>query len=184
MTEQQIIDGCKTQQRNAQQALYEKHARTMYGICLRYSVDADVAKDLLQEGFIKIFASIPSFEGKGSFEGWMKRIFVNMALEVIRKNKTTNLKTEQLDNLTDEDIATAGDDADDMSLIPVGELLKMVKSLPEGYSTIFNLYAIEDYSHKEIASMLNISEGTSRSQYVRARQALQKMVNDYLNSNL
>ena len=184
MTEQQIIDGCKAQKRNAQQALYEKHARTMYGICLRYSADGDAAKDLLQEGFMKIFARISTFESKGSFEGWMKRIFVNMALEVIRKNKTTNFKTEQIENLTDEDIATAGDDTDDMSLIPVDELLKMVKDLPEGYSTIFNLYAIEDYSHKEVAAMLNISEGTSRSQYVRARQVLQKKVNDYLKSNM
>ena len=183
MTEEQIIEGCKAQKRNAQQALYEKHARTMYGICLRYSADQNAAKDLLQDGFIKVFSSIPSFEGRGSFEGWMKRIFVNLALEAIRKNKTTNFKTELIENIAEEEITDTAD-AEGMNAIPMTELLRMVKDLPEGYSTIFNLYAIEDYSHKEIAQMLNISEGTSRSQYIRARQALQKMVKDYLKNNM
>jgi len=185
MTEEQIIEGCKAQKRNAQQALYEKHARTMYGICLRYSADENAAKDLLQDGFIKIFSSISSFEGRGSFEGWMKRIFVNLALETIRKNKTTNFKAEHLENLTEEEITDTTDaDSEGMNAIPMTELLKMVKELPDGYSTIFYLYAVEDYSHKEIAQMLNISEGTSRSQYIRARQALQKMVKEYLKENL
>lgn len=185
MTEQQIIEGCKAQERSAQQALYEKHARTMYGICLRYSTDENMAKDLLQDGFMKVFNKIPSFEGRGSFEGWMKRIFVNLALELIRKNKTTNFKTEFLENLTEEEIAAAAADGPEgMYAIPIEELLKMIKSLPDGYSTIFNLYAIENYPHKEIAKMLNISEGTSRSQYVRARQVLQKMVKDYVKKEM
>lgn len=179
MTEEQIIEGCKAQERNAQKALYDKYARTMYGVCLRYSIDENAAKDLLQDGYIKVFANIQSFEGRGSFEGWMKRIFVNLALENIRKNKTITHNTELAEDIIDNTV-----DEDNADVIPVDELLKMIKSLPEGYATVFNLYAIEDYSHKEIAEMLNISEGTSRSQYVRARQALQVKVKEYLKAEM
>lgn len=183
MTEEQIIEGCKSQKREAQKALYEAHARTMYGICLRYSADEHAAKDLLQDGFMKVFASIGSFEGRGSFEGWMKRIFVNLALERIRKRKLVNLnEPEDIQNLAEElPDETENSKADNIS---VEELLRMVQSLPEGYATVFNLYAVENYSHKEIADMLGISEGTSRSQYLRARQSLQVMVNEYLKENM
>lgn len=183
MTEEQIIAGCKSQRRDAQKALYEMHARTMYGICLRYSVDEHAAKDLLQDGFIKVFAKISSYESRGSFEGWLKRIFVNLALEKIRKKKTTNFnEAEDIENVAEEDLQDPFED-DQAEQISAGELLAMVQKLPEGYATVFNLYAIENYSHKEIAEMLGISEGTSRSQYLRARQALQVMVNDYLKDN-
>lgn len=180
MTEEQIIEGCKSQKRDAQKALYETHARTMYGICLRYSVDEHAAKDLLQDGFMKVYASISSYESRGSFEGWMKRIFINLSLERIRKRKTTNFNNpEDIQNLPEEDLKDPFDE-DRAALISADELLEMVQKLPEGYATVFNLYAVEDYSHKEIAKMLGISEGTSRSQYLRARQALQTMVKEYL----
>lgn len=183
MTEEQIIVGCKSQKRDAQKALYETHARTMYGICLRYSVDEHAAKDLLQDGFIKVFAKISSYESRGSFEGWLKRIFVNLALEKIRKNKTTNFNNaEDIENVAEEELQDPFEDKETEE-ISADELLAMVQKLPEGYATVFNLYAIENYSHKEIAEMLGISEGTSRSQYLRARQALQVMVNDYLKEN-
>ena len=180
MDELQIIAGCKEQKRDAQRALYDQYARMMYGICLRYMSDSDSAKDLLQDGFIKVFASIDSFQGKGSFEGWIKRIFVNLALETIRKQKNIIVNSEEIQSLPD-----VADDADDDQMYKISEteLLKMVKELPKGYSTIFNLYAIEDYSHKEIAEMLNINEGTSRSQYVRARKILQEKVKQYINDN-
>lgn len=177
MDELQIIAGCKDQKREAQRALYDEYARKMYAICLRYAPDTDSAKDMLQDGFIKIFASIDSFQGKGSFEGWMKRIFVNLALENIRRQKNVILSSDDIQNIPD----IVDDTTDEqMYKISEGELLKMIRELPRGYSTIFNLYAIEDFSHREIADMLGINEGTSRSQYVRARKILQEKVKQYI----
>lgn len=181
MNEQQIIQGCKQQERKAQKALYEKFARTMYGICLRYAPDEDTAKDLMQEGFIKVYTHIYSYQEKGSFEGWLKRIFINQALENIRKQKNIIHNSDQiqdLPNMVDDDTTEEG-----MNKISETELLRMIHDLPKGYATVFNLYAIEDLSHKEIAEMLGISEGTSRSQYVRARQLLQTKVNKFFKEN-
>lgn len=178
MNELQLIAGCKEQKREAQKMLYETYARKMYGICLRYCSDEDAAKDLLQDGFIKIFAHIGTFQEKGSFEGWMKRIFINQALENIRKKKTILQTSEDIQNLPD--VVDDSTEDDGMYKLSEVELLKMIQELPPGYSTVFNMYAIEDYSHKEIAEMLGISEGTSRSQYVRARQLLQNKIKLYL----
>jgi len=177
MNELQIIAGCKEQKREAQKVLYETYARKMYSICLRYSSDQAAAQDLLQDGFMKIYANIGSFQEKGSFEGWLKRIFINLALENLRKKKSIFQSSDDIQNLPDVvDESTE----EQMYKISEAELLKMVQELPRGYSTVFNLYAIEDYSHKEIADMLAISEGTSRSQYVRARQILQEKVKQYI----
>lgn len=178
MNEQQIIAGCKEQKREAQKTLYEKYARTMYGICLRYCSDEDTAKDLLQDGFIKVFTNISSFQGKGSFEGWLKRIFINLALESFRKKKAFIQNTDDLQNLPE--IIDETTEENEMNRISEQDLLKMIQDLPKGYSTVFNLYAIEDLPHKEIAELLGISEGTSRSQYVRARQILQAKVQDHI----
>ncbi|SHE84259.1 RNA polymerase sigma factor [Dysgonomonas macrotermitis] len=178
MEELQLIEGCKKEDRKAQQLVYEKYARVMYGICLRYSSDRDAAQDLLQDGFIKVFLNINSFENKGSFEGWMKRIFVNLALENIRKEKTKKLyNDEDIENISDIDIIDEA--TGDIDRLTEDELLKMVQELPKGYRSVFNLYAIEDYSHKEISEMLGIAEGTSRSQYIRARALLQEKIRDY-----
>lgn len=178
MNELQIIAGCKEQKREAQKMLYEKFSRTMYSICLRYCSDTDSAQDLLQDGFMKVFSNINSFENKGSFEGWLKRVFINLALENLRKKKNLIQSSEDIQNLPD--VVDDSTEDDQMYRISEAELLKMIQELPRGYSAVFNLYAIEDYSHKEIAEMLGISEGTSRSQYVRARQLLQSKVNQYI----
>ncbi|WP_101688859.1 RNA polymerase sigma factor [Dysgonomonas massiliensis] len=180
MNEEQLIAGCQKQDRIAQKALYEKYSRLLFGICLRYCPDVSSAQDLLQDGFIKVFTSIQSFQGKGSFEGWLKRIFVNLALENIRKDKKILQFTDDIQNYSDSNELT---DDDDISLIPEKELLNMIQELPKGYAAVFNLYAIEDYSHKEIAELLNINESTSRSQYVRARQILQQRVKQYIKDN-
>ena len=180
MNELQLIAGCKEQKREAQKLLYETYSRKMYSICLRYCSDTDAAKDLLQDGFIKVFANITSFEERGSFEGWMKRVFVNLALENLRKNRLI-VDTDDIQNLPD--LVDTDTEDEQMYKISEADLLKMIQNLPTGYSTVFNLYAIEDYSHKEIADMLGISEGTSRSQYVRARQILQTKVKQYLKDN-
>lgn len=177
MEELQLIEGCKRQDRKSQQLVYEKYARVMYGICLRYLSDREAAQDLLQDGFIKVFLNINSFENKGSFEGWMKRVFVNLALENIRKDKTKKMYSDDIENVSDIDII---DEAEgDIDGITEDELLKMVQELPQGYRSVFNLYAIEDYSHKEISEMLGIAEGTSRSQYIRARALLQEKIKEY-----
>jgi len=177
MEEWQLIEGCKHHDRKSQQIVYERYGRVMYGICLRYSSDAESAQDLLHDGFMKVFANIGSYEGKGSFEGWMKRVFVNLALENIRKDKMKKQFSEDIENLS-EDIPDEPDDG----LVKLGEteLLNMIQELPPGYRTVFNLYAIEDYSHKQISEMLGIAEGTSRSQYIRARLLLQEKVKEYL----
>lgn len=177
MEECQLIEGCKRQDRKSQQIVYEQYGRVMYGICLRYSSDAESAQDLLHDGFMKVFSSIGSFEGKGSFEGWMKRIFVNLALENIRKDKLKKQFTEDIENLPEN--IPEEDDANVESLSEA-ELLNMIRELPPGYRSVFNLYAIENYSHKEISEALGIAEGTSRSQYIRARLFLQEKVKDYL----
>ncbi|NDV93839.1 sigma-70 family RNA polymerase sigma factor [Dysgonomonas sp. 521] len=174
MNELQMIAGCKEQKREAQKMLYETYARKMYSICLRYSSDQDAAQDLLQDGFMKVFANIGSYQEKGSFEGWMKRVFINLALENLRKRKSIFQSSEDIQNLPD--VVDESTEDDQMYRISESELINMVRELPKGYSTVFNLYAIEDYSHREIADMLGISEGTSRSQYVRARQILQDKV--------
>ncbi len=174
-----LIEGCKKQDRRSQQIVYQRYGRVMYGICLRYSSDAESAQDLLHDGFIKVFTHIASYEGKGSFEGWMKRIFINLALETIRKDKTKKQYSEDIENLSDiDDIRDNSED--DMARISESELMKMVQELPPGYRSVFNLYAIEEYSHKEISESLGIAEGTSRSQYIRARLLLQEKVKDYL----
>lgn len=177
MDEQQLIEGCKAHKREYQKSLYEQYARRIYGICLRYCADADAAQDLLHDGFIKVFDSIGSYAGKGSFEGWLKRVFINMALENIRKEKSIFLNSNDIQEIPDI-VDTSTDDNE--ALISETELLKMVQELPKGYQAVFNLYAIEDFSHKEIAKMLGINEVTSRSQYNRARQLLQNKVRDYI----
>lgn len=178
MEELQLIEGCKKQDRKSQQLVYEKYAKVMYGICLRYSSDKDNAQDLLQDGFIKVFMNMSSFENKGSFEGWMKRIFVNLALENIRKDKNKKVYNDDIENLSDIEIID--ESGSDFEGLTEDELLKMIQELPPGYRSVFNLYVIEDYSHKEIAEMLDIAEGTSRSQYIRARGLLQEKVKEFL----
>lgn len=180
MNEEQIIAGCKKNDRIAQKALYEKYSRLLFGICLRYCTDSASAEDLLQDGFIKVFSSIHGFEGKGSFEGWLKRIFINLALENIRKDKKIIQLTDDIQNFSDAQDLT---DDENIGMIPENELLNMIQELPKGYAAVFNLYAIEEYSHKEISELLNINESTSRSQYVRARQILQQKVKEYIKEN-
>ncbi|MDR2954124.1 MAG: sigma-70 family RNA polymerase sigma factor [Prevotella sp.] len=178
MNELQILAGCKEQKREAQKMLYDKYARKMYSICLRYCSDADSAQDLLQDGFMKVFANISSFQEKGSFEGWLKRIFINLALENLRKKKNVIQTSDDVQNIPD--VVDDSTEDEEMYKISEDELLKMIQELPQGYATVFNLYAIEDYSHKEIAELLGINESTSRSQYVRARQLLQAKVKQYI----
>lgn len=175
MTEEQLIEACKRDKSWAQKELYERYAGLFLGICMRYVKDRDVALDLMHDSFIKIFESIRSYSALGSFEGWMKRIVVNKALEYLRRSNTLKFTSEEasVQYIPSEEISV-------FEKMSVDDLLSCISELPEGYRTIFNMHVIEGYSHVEIAKALNISEGTSRSQYARARRILQKTMKSRL----
>jgi len=167
-SETDLLKACKKQNAKAQRELYDKYAASMLGLCRRYIHGDHEAEDVMINGFMKVFSNIDSFEGKGSFEGWMKRIMINEALGYIRKHKAMYLET-------DIEAADKEPDFDKMSsALETKDLMKMIEELPSGYRTIFNLYAIEGYSHKEIGQLVGINENTSKSQLSRARVQLQK----------
>lgn len=143
----------------------------MLGICTRYSDSIEEAEDIMQEGFIKIFHKLDTFKHNGSLEGWMKRIMINTALDLFRKNKnfryTIDIETIEYTAETNQHV---------LESMGAKDLLKIIKAMPKGFRTVFNLYAIEGYAHKEIANMLEITESTSKSQYSRARAYLQKIL--------
>lgn len=143
----------------------------MYAICLRYSRDQDEANDILQNGFIKVFNKCELFEGKGSLEGWIRRVMVNTAIENHRKNKVKFIST---DELSGHDMVLSSPSS--LTNLNYKDLLELIKKLPIGYRTVFNLYAIEGYNHKEIGEMLEISEGSSKSQLSRARSWLKDRI--------
>ena len=171
MNEQQLINGCKKGDRRSQQLLYETYARKMMGVCLRYVNDRETARDVVQDGFVKVFTSMDSYEGHGSFEGWMRKIFVNQALEHLRKNDVLR-DADDLEG-TSQTVCAEGSVLADLS---AADLMRLVQELPDGFRVVFNLFGIEGYSHKEISQMLGITESTSRSQYTRAKQLLQRKV--------
>ena len=171
MTDEEIIKSCVSGDSRAQKLLYDKYARRMMGICLRYASDQAGAEDMMQDGWIKVFKNLHSFGFKGSFEGWLKRIMVNTSLDYLRRNKNY-LNQIEIDVVRDTTLS-ASSTSDSLS---TKELLLIIQQLPTGYRTVFNLFAIEGFTHKEIAAMLEISESTSKSQYSRARAQLQKMI--------
>jgi RNA polymerase sigma factor (sigma-70 family) len=163
-----IIKGCAEGKRQAQEELYRMFAAKMYSLCLRYSRDKDEAKDNLQDGFIKVYSNIKQFKGSGSFEGWVRKIMVNTALQKYRGNyqlyALNDNETKNYDISINNVIEAMGEQ----------ELLKMIQELPPRYKLVFNMYAIEGYTHKEISKMLGIAEGTSKSNLSRARDILQE----------
>ena len=171
--EEKIIADCINSKRSAQRLLYNKYANVLFSICLRYADSKDEAEDLLQDGFIKIFSSLKTYRNEGSFEGWLKRIMVNTAISFVR----LKIKTYSLERV--EDIADEMEDDSTQYLIHPSELLDILKLLPSQLRIVFNLFAIENYSHKEISEMLGISESTSRTNLFRARKMLSKMVVKY-----
>jgi RNA polymerase sigma factor (sigma-70 family) len=159
-----FIDRLHKGDRIAQRTLYEAFSAKMYGVCLRYVANFDIAQDVLHDGFVKVFTSIKTFRNEGSFEGWVRRIIVNTALEYLRQRK----------DYLEVDIEVAkGREVESKTLDhDYSVFLKVVNDLPPQYRAVFNLYAIDEYSHNEIAEMLNISESTSKSNYSRARVIL------------
>jgi len=171
LSEDQLIERCKKQDRKAQKILYDQYAGLMLGICMRYVFERAEAEDILQEGFLKVFQKINKFEGRGSFEGWLKRVFVNTAITHYHKNAKHNKHHYEISDMyeTKFDKETYTE-----SEFTSNELFGVVNSLPEGYKMVFNLYAIEGYKHKEIGALLKIDINTSKSQYSRAKKLIRK----------
>jgi RNA polymerase sigma factor (sigma-70 family) len=167
LTEQELIDGCRKNSQSFQKTLYDRFCRKMMVVCLRYARTSAEAEDILQEGFVKVFHGIKDFRGESKLETWITRIMVNTALNFQRKKLYLfpMVDVEEIDLPVDEI---------SLSAIHFSQLLEMIQSLPQGCQIVFNLFAIEGYNHKEIAELLGISEGTSKSQYSRARTLLQE----------
>lgn len=170
--EKELIDRCLNQDSSAQEELYRRFASRMYGICLRFAGETVEAQDLLQEGFIKTFQKLRSYRSEGSFEGWIRRIFINTAINVKRREMKFNVNKD-----IDQDHHPEDAEADALSRLSQQELLDMIHQLPLGYRTVFNLYVIEGYKHREIGKMLKISENTSKSQLSGARKSLRMLLN-------
>jgi RNA polymerase sigma-70 factor (ECF subfamily) len=171
MTEEAILEGCRKNNAAAQKALYEKFSAKMLVVCYRYAHNREDAEDMLQEGLIKVFSQIKTFENRGSLEGWIRRIVVHTCINNLKKNKRFNESVDLIHATTlqvrEESIP---------SIIQAKEVVECIRMLPIGYRTVLNLYAIEGFSHKEIGSMLDIEESTSRSQYTRAKAMLEDVL--------
>lgn len=153
-----------------QEALYQRFAPKMYGVCLRYAGNAEEAEDIVQEGFIKVFRKMDSFRSEGSFEGWIRRIFVNTAIEHFRRKNYLQPVTEKEENSMEGKYLSVLDS------LAEKEIIALIQQLSPGYRAVFNMYVIEGYTHREIADALGISEGTSKSQLSRAKSVLQEKV--------
>lgn len=171
--EKELISRCLKNDAAAQKEMYQQFAGTMYTICLRYAQHQEEAKDFLQDGFVKAFKALHTFSFKGSFEGWLKRIFVNNALEEIRKKGRLVLTETLPDTKIIEDEWRMG------SKMNMQHILNCISTLPDGYRTIFNMYVIDGYSHAEISRMMGITESTSKTQLRKARLALQQKLKDF-----
>lgn len=167
-----IIEKCKKGDPKAAEELYKLFASRMFAICLRYSQDRSEAEDHLQDGFLKVFESIAQYSGRGSFEGWMKRIFIHIIFEKYRKNNRIKI-VEEVPEMTVTDV-------EENIYIPEDILFGFIEELPEKYRQVFQLYAIDEMQHKEIAALAGISEGTSKSNLARARDILKRKIKDYL----
>jgi RNA polymerase sigma factor (sigma-70 family) len=166
----QLIEGCRSGNRKAQELLYKQLASKMLGVCIRYSKDRYEAEDILQVAFVKMFEKIKDYKGEGSFEGWVRRIMVNTSIEFYRKSLRM-FPVVDMEYAPEKAI-----EENQLSRLNMNDLLGLIKQLSPGYRVVFNMYAIEGYSHKEIAEQLNISEGTSKSQLARARAILQENI--------
>ena len=174
ISENDLLTGCLEGNRRMQEELYRRYSPKMYAVCLRYAGNAEEAEDILQEGFIKVFKKLNSFRSEGSFEGWVRRIFVNTAIEHFRRKRYLMPVTEKEENTIEGKYLSVLDD------LAARDIMALVQDLSPGYRTVFNLYVVEGYTHKEIADMMGISEGTSKSQLSRAKVILQDMVKQFI----
>jgi RNA polymerase sigma factor (sigma-70 family) len=168
--EARLVRGMKAGKPDVQRHVYDLYADRMMALCVRYARDRDEAADILQEGFIRVFRKIDTFKEEGSLEGWIRRVITNVAIRSYQRNARLHVAVDLEE--AEREVGVNGLDADHSA----EELLAMIQRLPDGYRVVFNLFAIEGYSHEEIAEQLEISVGTSKSQLSRARQSLQRML--------
>ena len=171
MDEVSLIAGCIKGNQMAQKALFDSFSPKFFALCLRYMNSKYDAEDVLQEGMVKIFTKLPEYQGKGSFEGWMRRIIVNTCLDQIRKNQKL-----KMDVSIDKEEYKLSMNANILENMSANELIEEIKKMPPGYRVVFNMFAIEGYSHQEIAEKLGVKESTSKSQYLRARAYLKERI--------
>lgn len=176
LTESDLINGCLAGNRRIQELLYQRFAPKMYAVCLRYANNTDDAQDLLQEGFIKVYRNLEKFRREGSFEGWVRRVFVNTAIEHYRRKVNLSTIGEKEERTIEDGTFNVLDQ------LAEKDIIQLVQELSPGYRSVFNMYVIEGYSHKEIGDLLDISEGTSKSQLARAKAILQKKVQEFLDT--
>ncbi len=170
MTEEELIARCKRQERLAQKLVYEKYAGRMFGLCKRYVKTTENAEEVLMEGFCKVFQKIDMYSGTGSFEGWIRRIMTNESLMFIRRDYKFN------DHVDIQDIQLETFEVTIEEKLMAADILKLLDQLPTGYRTVFNLYVMEGYKHREIADMLHISINTSKSQLILAKRKLKDLI--------
>ncbi len=174
-SEERIIEGCREGKREYQEILYRQYAQKMYGICLSYAGNRPLAQDMLQEAFIKVFKNLGNFKKQGSFEGWIRKIVVNTSIDMLRQSGKEQFFDEEY---ADMQVSTGNDALPELQL---KDLMVFIARLPKGARMVFNLFAVEGYTHREIAQELNISEGTSKSQFNRARQLLRDWLGEKSN---
>lgn len=168
MSLDRLIDNCKKKHGKAQEELYKRYASSLFSVCLKYASNYADAEDILQDAFITIFNKVSQYRGQGSFEGWLKRIAINTALQRYRKTGVLNLINEE--NINEVDVEVEEES------VPLDYLLRIIQELPDRYRMVFNLYVLDGYSHKEISEVLEISEGTSKSNLARARKILKNKI--------
>ena len=171
MTEEVILEGCLRNDSVAQRELYNTYSPKMLAVCFRYAHSREDAEDMLQEAFIKVFTQLRTFENRGSFEGWIRRIVVHTCINTLKKNKKFN---ESVDLIHAASISIREETVP--AVVQVKQIVDCIRSLPIGYRTVLNLFAIEGYSHREIAQLLDIEESTSRSQFTRAKGMLEELL--------
>ncbi len=171
MTEEALLKGCMNNEQAAQRELYNRYSSKMLAVCYRYAHSREYAEDMLQEGFIKVFLQVHTFENRGAFEGWIRRIIVHTCINILKKNKKFNESVDII-HATSMQIREESVSA----IIQAKQVVECIRLLPIGYRTVLNLYAVEGYSHREIAGMLDIEESTSRSQYTRAKAMLEDIL--------
>jgi len=171
MTEEVILEGCLRNNPNAQRELYNQYSPKMLAVCYRYAHNREDAEDMLQEGFIKVFLQLRTFENRGSFEGWIRKIIVHTCINILKKNRKFN---ESVDLIHASSVQIREESVP--AVVQVKQIVESIRSLPIGYRTVLNLFAIEGYSHREISQLLDIEESTSRSQFTRAKSMLEDLL--------
>ncbi|MFS8083359.1 MAG: RNA polymerase sigma factor [Ginsengibacter sp.] len=171
MTEENILEGCLNNLATAQEALYNRFSPRMFGVCYRYAHSREDAEDMLQEGFMKVFAQIHQFKNAGALEGWIRKIIVHTCINILKKNKKFS---DSVDLIYADNLHLNGNNIP--SMLQAKQVVECIRLLPLGYRTVLNLYAIEGFSHREISDILDIEESTSRSQYTRARGMLEEIL--------